>query len=356
MADSSERTEKPTPKRIKDAREKGQVARSQSLVAAAGLVAASLALGRIGQAGIERIEGRLATALNSLGEIGRERLDVNTLGTLAVNDMVLLTLIAGPLLLVAAFVAVGASVGQTGFLLASEKLTIDFSHMNPTNGLQRLSPSRSLPELAKALIGGVVIGWLAYLAIKGILADSPRLAWMTPAAAAIEAWDQMSGLLWRAGLALVALGAADYGVQRYHLMQQLKMSRQELRDEARSSEGSPEVKARIRRIQREMNRRRMMSAVKTATVVITNPTHYAVALEYRREKMAAPVVVAMGKDAMAQKIKSVAREAGVPQIENVPLAQALYKTSKIGDVIPADLFGAVAEVLAYLVRIKQLTL
>lgn len=356
MSDSSEKTEKATPKRIKDAREKGQVARSQSLVAALGLVGATMALGRIGSAGIVRLEGRMVEGLGGLAEIAREPIDPVTLGTMAADDIMLITVIGGPLLLVAATVAVAANVSQVGWMIATEKLTIDFSHLNPTNGLSRLSPAKSLPELAKALIGGAVIGVLAYQAVQGMLADSPRLAWMTPASAALQAWDQIRALLWRAGLALVALGAADYGVQRFHLMQSLKMSRHDLKEEARQQEGNPEIKARVRRIQREMNRRRMMSAVKTATVVITNPTHYAVALEYRRDRMSAPIVVAMGKDALALKIKEVAREAGVPQVENVPLAQALYRTSKIGDAIPADLFGAVAEVLAYLVRIKQLML
>jgi flagellar biosynthesis protein FlhB len=134
------------------------------------------------------------------------------------------------------------------------------------------------------------------------------------------------------------------------------MSKKELRDESKANEGSPEIKQRVRRVQREMNRRRMLSAVKNATVVITNPTHYAVALEYRRSAMSAPVVVAKGKDLMAQRIKKIARDRGVPIIENVSLAQALFKGAEIGDSIPAPLFSAVAEILAYLVRIKQLML
>jgi len=134
------------------------------------------------------------------------------------------------------------------------------------------------------------------------------------------------------------------------------MTKQDLADEAKSSEGRPEVKARVRRIQRDMNRKRMLSAVKTATVVVTNPTHYAVALRYHRASMAAPVVVAKGKDLLAQRIKQIARDNGVPTVENVPLAQALYAGAEVGDAIPGALFGAVAEVLAYLVRIRQLML
>lgn len=175
------------------------------------------------------------------------------------------------------------------------------------------------------------------------------------------AWPRRAGatctrLLVQAGLALAAIAGADYGLQRWRHYASLKMTKQELRDEARSSEGSPEIKARVRRIQREMTRKRMLNAVKTATVVVTNPTHYAVALQYQRARMGAPVVVAKGRDHLAQRIKAIAREAGVPLVENVPLAQALYKGAEVGDEIPGPLFGAVAEVLAYLIRIKQLAL
>ena len=134
------------------------------------------------------------------------------------------------------------------------------------------------------------------------------------------------------------------------------MTKQEIKDEGKQQEGNPLIKARIKRVQREMHKRRMLSSVKTATVIITNPTHYAVALKYTRGAMAAPVIVAKGKDLLAQRIKAIAREHGVPTVENVPLAQALFKGADVGDAIPAQLFGAVAEVLAYLVRIKQLML
>jgi flagellar biosynthetic protein FlhB len=179
---------------------------------------------------------------------------------------------------------------------------------------------------------------------------------MAPQVAAAEGWSHLQRLLTQVGIALLAIAGADYGLQSWRHFSSLKMTKQELKDEAKSNEGSPEVKARVRRIQREMNRKRMMTAVKTATVVITNPTHYAVALEYRRSSMSAPIVVAKGRDHVAMRIKKIAREAGVPLVENVALAQGLYKSAEVGDEIPGALFGAVAEVLAYLVRIKQLLL
>ena len=181
------------------------------------------------------------------------------------------------------------------------------------------------------------------------------LAWMSPMDAARAGWAQAESLLWKVawGLAFLALG--DYGLQRYRLMQSLKMTKQEVKDEAKQNEGNPEVKGRIRRIQREMARRRMLENVPKATVVITNPTHYAVALEYRRGEMAAPKVLAMGADHIALQIRERARKHGVPLVENKPLAQALYKTAEVGETIPAPLFSAVAEVLAQLIKLKQLT-
>ena len=156
------------------------------------------------------------------------------------------------------------------------------------------------------------------------------------------------------GLAFLSLG--DYMLQRYRVMSQLKMSKQEVRDENKSNEGNPEVKGRVRAIQRDMARRRMLNDVPKATVVITNPTHFAVALEYRRGEMAAPKVLAKGADHIALKIRETARQHGVPIVENKPLAQALFKQAEVGDTIPGPLFAAVAGVLAQLVRLKQLVL
>ena len=155
---------------------------------------------------------------------------------------------------------------------------------------------------------------------------------------------------------LAFLAIFDYALQRYRTMKQLKMSKQEIRSEANESEGNAQVKGRIRRIQREMARRRMIDDVKEATVVITNPTHFAVALQYNRDSMLAPKVLAKGRDILAARIREEARTHEIPIVENKPLAQALYKTVDVGETIPAQLFAAVAEVLAYLVRIKQLML
>jgi flagellar biosynthetic protein FlhB len=355
-ATTGERTEKPSAKRLRDARERGQVARSQDLVAALGLLGVTLAIARTGASGFSRMETRLADALSHLGESARETIALHDLANLAVSDLVLLGIVAGPFLLTAAVVALAGSFSQTGWVFAPDRLTPDWSRLSPAQGLARLKPSRSGLDLVKTILAATVVAALGSQVVREVLGDGPRFAWLAPVAAATEGWGHLERLLYQAGFALVAIAGADYGLQRWRHYAALRMTKQELKEEARSSEGSPEIKARVRRVQREMSRKRMLTAVKTATVVITNPTHYAVALEYRRSAMAAPIVVAKGRDHMARRIKAVAREAGVPMVENVSLAQALYKGAEVGDQIPGALFGAVAEVLAYLVRIKQLML
>jgi len=358
MADqhTGEKTEKPSAKRVKDAREKGQVARSQDLVAALGLLGVTVVLARTGATGLGRLAGRLADGLSHLGDSARDTLAQHDLANQAVSDLVLLGMVAGPVLLTAATVALVANITQTGWVFAPDRLTPDWSRLSPRTGWARLKPSVSGMDLLKALVAAAVVSALAWQVIREAMGDAPRLAWLGTGSAALAGWTHIHQLLLQAGLALVALSGADYGLQWWRHYSSLKMTRQELKDEARSNEGSPEIKARVRRIQREMTRKRMLSAVKTATVVVTNPTHYAVALQYQRARMGAPVVVAKGRDHLAQRIKAIARDAGVPLVENVALAQALYKGAEVGDEIPGGLFGAVAEVLAYLVRIKQLQL
>ncbi len=353
---AGERTEKPTYRRLRDARERGQVARSRDLAPAASLAAVTLGLGWFGTQMVTLVAARMSTEIGSLADHARGSLEPAGIATQLTSEAALLVRVAGPAALVAAIMAIAASVAQVGWGFSTKALEMNWGRLNPAAGFARLKPIQAGPELLKALIGIAVVGSIGYLILVPAFEEAPALMGMTPLDAAQFAWSHLWTLLWRTSLALLALGVADYAWQRWRLMSDLKMTRQEVRDEAKQNEGSPEIKSRVRRAQREMARSRMLKSVETATVVITNPTHYAVALEYRRAEMAAPVVVAKGHDHMAARIRTVAREHGVPIVENVTLARALYKAADIGDTIPADLFGAVAEVLAYLVRLKQLIL
>jgi flagellar biosynthetic protein FlhB len=356
MSEGGDKTEKPTLKRLKEAKERGQVARSRDLAAAAALIAGTLALAWLGPAGFRALADRLTDGLRFVGDNAKADLSADIMTGIVWSNGSLMAIIVGPLALTAAGMAVFAQVSQHGLVFAKEALAIKWDRLSPANGIKRLGPTQAGFELFRSVVAVIVIGVLGYTATMALIQESPNLTALTPGRAAVAAWDHVWGFLWRAGLAMATLGLLDYGMQYYKLMQQLKMSKQEIKDEAKLSEGNPEIKNRVRRIQFEMSRRRMLAAVKTASVVITNPTHYAVALEYKRGEMAAPRVVAKGKDAMALKIRAAAREHSVPIMENPPLARALHANAEVGDFIPPDLFGAVAEVLAYLVRIKQLVL
>ncbi|MGE0362233.1 MAG: flagellar biosynthesis protein FlhB [Vicinamibacterales bacterium] len=358
MADEQhgEKTEKPSAKKLRDARKRGEVPRSADLVAAVSLLAVTFVLVRSGAAAMVRLQTHVSESLSSLADRAAVALTPEALGAMAVADGVLLAMLVAPLMLTAAAAGLAGNVAQSGWVFAPERLTPDFTRLSPASGWQRIKPIQSGMTLLKAIAACTVVGALAWSLGKDAIVETPRLAWMAPESAAIEGWAWLRRLLWQGGTALLLLAGADVGWQWWRYYANLKMTKQELRDEAKSSDGNPEIKARVRRVQREMVRKRMLGAVPGATVVITNPTHYAVALEYRRGEMLAPMVVAKGKDLLAQRIKQVAREHGVPTVENVPLAQALYKGAEVGDAIPAALFGAVAEVLAYLVRIRQLML
>jgi len=356
MSSQGDRTEKPTAKRLKDTRERGQLARSRELSGALSFAAATVTLGWFGVRMITALAEQVVAGVARLGEHPTAAIDAPSLAGLMWTHANVLFSVVGPVAAVAGVVSIGASLSQTGWAYSSKIVRFDWNRLNPATGFARLAPSQAIVEVFKSLLGMVVVCSVCYGVIREFQADVPRMLGMAPVDAARYGGGRAWALLWRSSLALVALAAADYGVQYWRWWSQTKMTRQEVRDEARSNEGSPEIKARVRKIQREMTRRRMLNAVKTATVVVTNQTHFAVALTYRRSEMAAPVVVAKGQDLMAARIRSVARKHDVPMVENVSLARALYKTAEIGDAIPAALFSAVAEVLAYLVRIKQLFL
>jgi flagellar biosynthesis protein FlhB len=253
-------------------------------------------------------------------------------------------------------VGVGMHGFQGGWSFAPGALQLNWSRLNPANGMKRFGLMQTGAETLKTIIAVTVLAYLSWRIVDAVMADAVRMAWQSPLGAAIIAWNHADSLLWRVAWGLGILAIGDYGLQKYRLMSQLKMTKQEVKDEAKMMQGSPEIKQRVRRAQVEMARRRMMHDIARATVVITNPTHFAVALEYRREQMTAPIVLAKGADHIALRIRAKARSHGVPIIENKPLAQTLYRTAEVGETIPAPLFGAVAEVLAYLVRIKQLML
>jgi flagellar biosynthetic protein FlhB len=274
---------------------------------------------------------------------------------LAVHTVLQLVWLIAPVALGALVATAVAAQAQGGFNMATEGLQLDFNRLNPVNGMKKLAPSKAGLDLVKTVIAACAVGTVAWQAVRIVVQDAPHMALTHPLTSAILGWDHVQTFLTRAVIVMLALACADFGLQKWRHLKQLKMTKQEVRDDHKMTEGNPEIKARVRRVQRDMLRRRMLAAVPTATVIITNPTHFAVALRYEKGQ-AAPEVIAKGADHLALRIRTVGREHGVPIVENAPLARSLYRTTEVGDRIPADLFEAVAEVLAYLIRLKQLVI
>ncbi len=349
MADKSQRTEQPTPRRIQKARREGRFAASREFVSAVQFLAFVLALAAVGGAwvaGLGRTVRRLLLEAFA-GELGAARLASLVRGV-AVRELVPLALGGGALL--AATLGAQLAVTRLGFSL--RRLRPDFGRLNALARLREL-PKQNLPLLFQAALLLPLFALALYLVVRSNLEALLRMPLQAPSRAAGRLGAALLDLFWRAALVFLALGAWDLWRQRRRYLAELRMTRQEVRDEAKEVEGDPLVRARVRRLQRDLLRRRMMQQVPKATAVIVNPTHYAVALRYRMEEMPAPVVVAKGKNYLAQRIRQAAVANQVPVVENPPLAQALYQSCRVGQPIPVHLYRAVAEILAYIYRLMK---
>lgn len=346
---AEEKTEEPTPHRREEVRKRGQAPRSADLSAGAVLLAAVLVLWGKHQEFLERLGAMVQIIWRRQSPAD---LTVPWLLTFFRDKAALLAESMLPLVAVALAAGLVANFAQVGWVLSFEPLKPRLENINPVRGLQRLFSRRALVELAKAVLKVVLTGVLVYLLVRREL---PRLL-LAAYAGGWQAYLATSGLLLRIGLAvvLIYLGLAvfDYAFQRREFLRQLRMTRFELKEELRQTEGDPQVRARLRQRQRQLARQRMMRRVPEATVVITNPTHLAVALRYEEKEMAAPVVVAKGMNWLAERIVALARRHGVPVVARAPLAQTLYRTVEVGQEIPRELYHAVAEILAMLYRAR----
>jgi flagellar biosynthesis protein FlhB len=351
---SEERTEDPTLKKLRDQRLRGNIARSKDFHDAIQFGAAVFGLIWAGGYMMARLADRMAAGIAAAGDRAHTALSPNDLSNMALDQGAALVFVVGPVALASAIGGLAGARAQ-GWVVSWEPLKLNLGRLSPSNGFRRLAPSRAGIDLLRVLLVATILGWLCTRLVWTLIEQTPALGRMSPADAGLAGWAVTLRMLKQSLLVFVIIGSADYAVKRWQHRKSLRMTKQEVKQEHKETDGNPEIKARVRRIQREMVRRRMLAAVPKATVVITNPTHFAVALDYKRG-MAAPRVVAMGADHLARKIKEVAREHGVPMVENVALARALYANAEIDEPIPMDLFEAVAEVLAYLIRLKQLTL
>lgn len=343
MSDSN-RTEQATPRRRQKARERGQVARTRELPSALVVLAVVTFLWWQPHGWRSEWVGFFNRALHA-----GPSSDLGPLLQLTAWLVIRWTI---PVLLLGWAIAVVGNALQGGFVFAPAALEIKPDRMNPASNIQRFFSAASLQSLLKSLIPA---GIILYLTIAMIVRDWDQIlsaGHLPPRASAIWILGHIFEIGWKAGLVFVAWSLFDYMLSRFNYERQLRMSKDEIREESKETEGHPTIRMRIRRIQRQMRSRRMMKNIERATVVITNPTEYAVALEYRPEEMAAPVVLAKGRNLLAQRIKKEAGWHGIPIVENPPLAQALYRAVEVGQAIPAKLYAAVAEILAFIYRLQ----
>jgi flagellar biosynthesis protein FlhB len=346
----ADKTEAPTPHRLADARRKGQVVKSMELNAAIALIVGAWLLQGPGSQLVQGINGIIR---ESITHIVVPDITITWLKEMAFRNI---SLIFFPLVAIAlTMMIVGTAVTllQTRFSWASERKTFDFSRVNPISGLKRMFSVRGLFELLKSLLKLVVIGWVAYTTLKNNATQMLSLAQMDLGSGIGTYVQLISTLIWRVAGAYFILAIADYLYQRWDFMKNMRMTRQEVLDEYKQTEGDPLLRGRIRDQQRRAARQRMMSQVPKADVIITNPTHLAVAIQYDSKNMLAPRVLAKGAQLLAQRIVDVARKNDVPVIQNIPLARAMYKLVEIDQEIPPDLYKAMAEVLAYVYKMKS---
>jgi flagellar biosynthesis protein FlhB len=347
--DQSQKTEEPTHKRLEDARQKGQVASSREVNHWFMILAGTVVVAMFMPGTMTGIRSALLKFIEQPHAIGTDPASLRAImaGTLGELGFLLLPTVV---LLVAAALASGLI--QNGLIVSTEPLKPKLEKISIAKGMKRLFSMRSLAEFAKGILKLTIVGGVGIAILWPELESLERL----PSVDLVGSWDFLWLLAIRlliGVLAIVSLIAGlDFLFQRFQHLKQMRMSRQDIRDEMKQTEGDPHIRARLRQIRRERAQQRMMQAVPQASVVIANPTHFAVALKYELHEMNAPVVVAKGVDHLALRIRQVAEENGVPVMESPPLARALYAGAEIGDEIPAEHYKAVAEIIGYVMRLK----
>ena len=347
---AGEKTEKATPRKREEARKKGQVFRSTDLNSAFIILTVFAVINFGFPYMLESMEGFTREYLTD-----RSLQDITPLFAQMVllESLFLIVRITIPILAVAAVAGVVGNLLQVGFLFSTEPLGIKLERLNPVEGFKRIFSKRALVELVKSILKLTLTAYIVYQVISKNIYLFPLLMDMEIGQIIKNLLALIFEMAMKIGIALLVLGVLDYIYQRWEHEQSLKMTKQEVKEEYKQMEGDPQIRARQKQRQREMAMRRMMAEVPRADVVITNPTHFAVALRYNAQQMDAPMVVAKGQDFIALRIKELARESGVTIVENQELARNLFYICDLGEVIPENLYQAVAQVLAFVYRQKQ---
>ena len=345
---AGEKTEDPTAKKQSDAKGKGQVGKSQEINSTFVILSGFLALKVFGGSIYNEIVGYMIYIFSHLDQ----PVDVESVMHLFLGMLLVLAKTALPIMAVITITGLTINYFQVGVIFSTEAIGFNLEKLNPITGFGRMFSKRSLVELAKSILKIVVVGFFIYRYLAKEITQLPKLIYADLNSVLHLTSELVFTLAFQICGVMFVLAVIDYMYQKWEHLQGLKMSKQDVKDENKQSEGDPQIKGKIKQKQREMAMQRMMQEVPKADVIVTNPTHFAVALKYE-QGMTAPVIVAKGKDLIAQRIKEIAKEARVVIVENRPLARALYATAEIGDVVPQDLYKSVAEVLAYVYRLKN---
>lgn len=344
------KSEKATPKKRRDERKKGNVFKSQDAIAVATLVGSFAVLWAFRGSFAERLGAFMTLCLETAGE----STDIqHILTALANQGVAVLAQTVGPILAVTVLCAIAATFAQTRFLVSGESIKPKFNRISPLQGIKRLFSLRSVVEALKGLLKITILMVIIFLTIRDMFLEASKYLYTDVTVSSVHMADIATGMVMRIILAFIVLAGADFGYQWWDYERQLKMTKQEVKEEYKQTEGDPQVKGKIKQIQRQRAQQRMMQQVPGADVVIRNPTHVAVALRYKPDQDDAPVVVAKGLDELALRIVSVAEENGVAVIENVPLARSLYADAPLDQMIPMEFYGPVAEVLVYVLKLDN---
>ena len=349
--EGQEKTEVPTEKKRRESREEGQVAFSKELSSAALLAGIVLTLVATSPIILDAMRQLMSQIFRDLAQ--SEELSIDSIFTLSGEILSIILPAFTPFAVVIIFVGIFASVLQVGVLITFKAIAPKFNKISPLTGLKRLFSSQSLADFLKSMAKLIIVGFVGYLTYIDKITELNGLSVSTPESILIYNFTVVAEVAGKIVLALVAIAIFDYFYQRWHHEQQLMMTKQEVKDETKQTEGDPQLKARIRQIQREMSNARMMQEVPKADAVIVNPTHFSVAILYDRDVMTAPEVIAKGADHLALRMRTVARENNVPILERPELARELYANVEIGDDIPERFYKAIAEILAFVYRLRK---
>ncbi|NBJ90264.1 flagellar biosynthesis protein FlhB [Acutalibacter sp. 1XD8-36] len=347
-----DKTEKATPKRRRDERKKGNILFCQDIIAVSTLIGSVVMLRIMFDTFVNQLTNFFT--LCSGFAIGTMETDPSFyMGELLFSGLKVFVSTAGPMLLATALVALTATFAQTKFLVAGEIIRPKFSKISPLSGFKRLFSFRSIVEALKGLIKITILMLFIYNSLISLMGIASGFMYSDIGSACKTFLEAIYNMLLQVCVAFVAIAFFDYLYQRWEHERQMKMSKQEIKEEYKQTEGDPQIKSRIRQVQRSMAQSRMMQQVPEADVIIRNPTHFAVALRYKQGVDSAPKVLAKGQDELAARIVAKGEEAKVPIIENVPLARALYAQAEVDQEIPPDLYAAVAEVLVYVYKLEN---